>query len=160
MQPATDPFHPSVVSRLAAAQEAAQRDPGYASQYYRRRSRLAGLRSGLGDWTSFGGEVRWQLYDYFLCLSVIPGAKYRVIPRLNSAIRDSFRITGESIIYDSYVSAVVQFLPRVISLHRLLLEQQFISMASAELRIWRSNSKDISKSRKYYGANVDRQKRI
>ncbi|KMQ93125.1 voltage-dependent calcium channel type a subunit alpha-1-like protein [Lasius niger] len=43
--------------RLAAAQEAAQRDPGYASQYYGRRSRLAGLRSGLGDWTSFGGEV-------------------------------------------------------------------------------------------------------
>ncbi|XP_070165290.1 voltage-dependent calcium channel type A subunit alpha-1 isoform X13 [Polyergus mexicanus] len=42
---------------LAAAQEAAQRDPGYASQYYGRRSRLAGLRSGLGDWTSFGGEV-------------------------------------------------------------------------------------------------------
>ncbi|XP_025161934.1 voltage-dependent calcium channel type A subunit alpha-1 isoform X20 [Harpegnathos saltator] len=40
---------------LAAAQEAAQRDPGYASQY-RRRPRLAGL-SGLGDWTSFGGEV-------------------------------------------------------------------------------------------------------
>ncbi|XP_076286450.1 calcium voltage-gated channel subunit cacophony isoform X16 [Lasioglossum baleicum] len=38
-----------------AAQEAAQRDPGYASQY-RRRPRLAGL-SGLGDWTSFGGEV-------------------------------------------------------------------------------------------------------
>ncbi|XP_011268431.1 voltage-dependent calcium channel type A subunit alpha-1 isoform X15 [Camponotus floridanus] len=42
---------------LAAAQEAAQRDSGYASQYYGRRSRLAGLRSGLGDWTSFGGEV-------------------------------------------------------------------------------------------------------
>ncbi|XP_039311384.1 voltage-dependent calcium channel type A subunit alpha-1 isoform X7 [Solenopsis invicta] len=42
---------------LAAAQEAAQRDPGHASQYYGRRSRLAGLRSGLGDWTSFGGEV-------------------------------------------------------------------------------------------------------
>ncbi|XP_024882860.1 voltage-dependent calcium channel type A subunit alpha-1 isoform X16 [Temnothorax curvispinosus] len=42
---------------LAAAQEAAQRDPGYASQYYGRRSRLTGLRSGLGDWTSFGGEV-------------------------------------------------------------------------------------------------------
>ncbi|KAL0121148.1 hypothetical protein PUN28_008671 [Cardiocondyla obscurior] len=41
---------------LAAAQEAAQRDPGYASQYGR-RSRLAGLRTGLGDWTSFGGEV-------------------------------------------------------------------------------------------------------
>ncbi|XP_032666769.1 voltage-dependent calcium channel type A subunit alpha-1 isoform X2 [Odontomachus brunneus] len=40
---------------LAAAQEAAQRDPGYARQY-RRRPRLAGL-SGLGDWTSFGGEV-------------------------------------------------------------------------------------------------------
>ncbi|KAG7196633.1 hypothetical protein KM043_015981 [Ampulex compressa] len=40
---------------LAAVQEAAQRDPGYASQY-RRRPRLAGL-SGLGDWTSFGGEV-------------------------------------------------------------------------------------------------------
>ncbi|XP_067216065.1 voltage-dependent calcium channel type A subunit alpha-1 isoform X5 [Linepithema humile] len=45
---------------LAAAQEAAQRDPGYASQYYGRRSRLAGLRSGLGDWTSFGGEVPGQ----------------------------------------------------------------------------------------------------
>ncbi|XP_036142401.1 voltage-dependent calcium channel type A subunit alpha-1 isoform X6 [Monomorium pharaonis] len=42
---------------LAAAQEAAQRDAGHASQYYGRRSRLAGLRSGLGDWTSFGGEV-------------------------------------------------------------------------------------------------------
>ncbi|KAK2577701.1 hypothetical protein KPH14_000728, partial [Odynerus spinipes] len=41
---------------LAAAQEAAQRDPGYASQY-RRRQKLAGL-SGRGDWTSFGGEVR------------------------------------------------------------------------------------------------------
>ncbi|KAK0092187.1 hypothetical protein PV326_001978, partial [Microctonus aethiopoides] len=41
--------------RLAAAQEAAQRDPGYASQY-RRRQRSAGL-SGLGDWASFGGEV-------------------------------------------------------------------------------------------------------
>ncbi|XP_048260626.1 voltage-dependent calcium channel type A subunit alpha-1 isoform X16 [Bombus terrestris] len=40
---------------MLAAQEAAQRDPGYASQY-RRRPRLAGL-SGLGDWTSFGGEV-------------------------------------------------------------------------------------------------------
>ncbi|XP_046418464.1 voltage-dependent calcium channel type A subunit alpha-1 isoform X6 [Neodiprion fabricii] len=40
---------------LAAAQEAAQRDPGYTSQY-RRRQRLAGL-SGIGDWTSFGGEV-------------------------------------------------------------------------------------------------------
>ncbi|XP_043500315.1 voltage-dependent calcium channel type A subunit alpha-1 isoform X23 [Polistes fuscatus] len=40
---------------LAAAQEAAQRDPGYASQY-RRRQRLAGL-TGRGDWTSFGGEV-------------------------------------------------------------------------------------------------------
>ncbi|CAK9821795.1 Voltage-dependent calcium channel type A subunit alpha-1 [Anthophora retusa] len=40
---------------MLAAQEAAQRDPGYASQY-RRRRRLAGL-SGLGDWTSFGGEV-------------------------------------------------------------------------------------------------------
>ncbi|KAK0089005.1 hypothetical protein PV325_009756 [Microctonus aethiopoides] len=40
---------------LAAAQEAAQRDPGYASQY-RRRQRSAGL-SGLGDWASFGGEV-------------------------------------------------------------------------------------------------------
>ncbi|XP_043669169.1 voltage-dependent calcium channel type A subunit alpha-1 isoform X22 [Vespula pensylvanica] len=40
---------------LAAAQEAAQRDPGYASQY-RRRQKLAGL-SGRGDWTSFGGEV-------------------------------------------------------------------------------------------------------
>ncbi|XP_063983728.1 voltage-dependent calcium channel type A subunit alpha-1 isoform X7 [Diachasmimorpha longicaudata] len=39
---------------LAAAQEAAQRDPGYASQY-RRRQRSAGL-SGLGDWASFGGE--------------------------------------------------------------------------------------------------------
>ncbi|XP_019889117.1 voltage-dependent calcium channel type A subunit alpha-1 isoform X13 [Ooceraea biroi] len=38
---------------LAAAQEAAQRDPGYA----RRRPRLAGLKTGLGDWTSFGGEV-------------------------------------------------------------------------------------------------------
>lgn len=155
MQPATDPFHPSVVSRLAAAQEAAQRDPGYASQYYRRRSRLAGLRSGLGDWTSFGGEVRWQLYDYFLCLSSL-GTKYRDRHCLNSAIRDSFRITGESIIYDIYVSVVVQFLPRAISLHRLLLEEQFISMASVELRIWSSNSKDISKSREYYGANVDR----
>ncbi|XP_020288402.1 voltage-dependent calcium channel type A subunit alpha-1 isoform X5 [Pseudomyrmex gracilis] len=42
---------------LAAAQEAAQRETGYASQYYGRRSRLAGLRGGLGDWTSFGGEV-------------------------------------------------------------------------------------------------------
>ncbi|XP_076674531.1 calcium voltage-gated channel subunit cacophony isoform X4 [Andrena cerasifolii] len=40
---------------MLVAQEAAQRDPGYASQY-RRRPRLAGL-SGLGDWTSFGGEV-------------------------------------------------------------------------------------------------------
>ncbi|XP_078045542.1 calcium voltage-gated channel subunit cacophony isoform X5 [Augochlora pura] len=40
---------------MLAAQEAAQRDPGYASQH-RRRPRLAGL-SGLGDWTSFGGEV-------------------------------------------------------------------------------------------------------
>ncbi|XP_048506528.1 voltage-dependent calcium channel type A subunit alpha-1 isoform X25 [Athalia rosae] len=40
---------------LAAAQEAAQRDPGFTSQY-RRRQRLAGL-SGLGDWTNFGGEV-------------------------------------------------------------------------------------------------------
>ncbi|XP_076627342.1 calcium voltage-gated channel subunit cacophony isoform X18 [Colletes latitarsis] len=40
---------------MLAAQEAAQRDPGYASQY-RRRPRWAGL-SGLGDWTSFGGEV-------------------------------------------------------------------------------------------------------
>nr|XP_033322106.1 voltage-dependent calcium channel type A subunit alpha-1 isoform X4 [Megalopta genalis] len=40
---------------MLAAQEAAQRDPGYASQF-RRRPRLAGL-SGLGDWTSFGGEV-------------------------------------------------------------------------------------------------------
>ncbi|EFN73328.1 Voltage-dependent L-type calcium channel subunit alpha-1C [Camponotus floridanus] len=49
------PLHPFF--RLAAAQEAAQRDSGYASQYYGRRSRLAGLRSGLGDWTSFGGEV-------------------------------------------------------------------------------------------------------
>ncbi|XP_053596922.1 voltage-dependent calcium channel type A subunit alpha-1 [Microplitis demolitor] len=39
---------------LAAAQEAAQRDPGYASQY-RRRQRSAGL-SGLGDWANFGGE--------------------------------------------------------------------------------------------------------
>ena len=47
-----------VLYRLAA-QEAAQRDPGYASQY-RRRPRLAGL-SGLGDWTSFGGEVRVNL---------------------------------------------------------------------------------------------------
>lgn len=47
-----------VLYRLAA-QEAAQRDPGYASQY-RRRPRLAGL-SGLGDWTSFGGEVRANL---------------------------------------------------------------------------------------------------
>lgn len=67
MQLATDPFHPSVVSRLAA-QEAAQRDPGYASQYYGRRSRLAGLRSGLGDWTSFGGEVRVTITDYRLYL--------------------------------------------------------------------------------------------
>lgn len=59
MQPVTNPFHPSVVCRLAAAQEAAQRDPGYASHYYaRRRPRLAGLKSGLGDWTSFGGEVK------------------------------------------------------------------------------------------------------
>ncbi|XP_026668099.1 voltage-dependent calcium channel type A subunit alpha-1 isoform X6 [Ceratina calcarata] len=40
---------------MLAAQEAAQRDPGYTSQY-RRRPRLAGL-SGLGDWTSFGGQV-------------------------------------------------------------------------------------------------------
>lgn len=56
MQPVINPLHP--LFRLAAAQEAAQRDPGYASQYYGRRSRLAGLRSGLGDWTSFGGEVR------------------------------------------------------------------------------------------------------
>ncbi|XP_043795464.1 voltage-dependent calcium channel type A subunit alpha-1 isoform X9 [Apis laboriosa] len=39
---------------MLAAQEAAQRDPGYASQY-RRRPRLAGL--SFGDWTSFGGEV-------------------------------------------------------------------------------------------------------
>ncbi|XP_044001489.1 voltage-dependent calcium channel type A subunit alpha-1 isoform X8 [Aphidius gifuensis] len=40
---------------LAAAQEAAQRDPAYTSQY-RRRQRSARL-SGLGDWASFGGEV-------------------------------------------------------------------------------------------------------
>ncbi|KAI4476629.1 hypothetical protein M0802_014843 [Mischocyttarus mexicanus] len=45
----------NTVDWLAAAQEAAQRDPGYASQY-RRRQKLAGL-SGRGDWTSFGGEV-------------------------------------------------------------------------------------------------------
>ena len=49
-----------VLYRLAA-QEAAQRDPGYASQY-RRRPRLAGL-SGLGDWTSFGGEVRAKIWE-------------------------------------------------------------------------------------------------
>lgn len=42
--------------RLAAAQEAAQRDPGYTSQY-RRRQRLAG-QNRLGDWASFGGEVK------------------------------------------------------------------------------------------------------
>ncbi|XP_044595208.1 voltage-dependent calcium channel type A subunit alpha-1 isoform X8 [Cotesia glomerata] len=44
-----------LIKTLAAAQEAAQRDPGYASQYRRRQQRSAGL-SGLGDWASFGGE--------------------------------------------------------------------------------------------------------
>lgn len=54
---AANSFHLACFYRLAA-QEAAQRDPGYASQY-RRRPRLAGL--SFGDWTSFGGEVRIRL---------------------------------------------------------------------------------------------------
>ncbi|XP_023319162.1 voltage-dependent calcium channel type A subunit alpha-1 isoform X5 [Trichogramma pretiosum] len=40
---------------MLAAQEAAQREPGYTSQF-RRRQRAAGL-SGLGDWAGTGGEV-------------------------------------------------------------------------------------------------------
>ncbi|CAB0044738.1 unnamed protein product, partial [Trichogramma brassicae] len=44
----------SVPLSMLAAQEAAQREPGYTSQF-RRRQRAAGL-SGLGDWAGTGGE--------------------------------------------------------------------------------------------------------
>ncbi|KAL7300818.1 hypothetical protein TKK_0006383 [Trichogramma kaykai] len=43
------------IQHTLAAQEAAQREPGYTSQF-RRRQRAAGL-SGLGDWAGTGGEV-------------------------------------------------------------------------------------------------------
>ena len=48
------------IYRLAATQEAAQRDPGFASQYRRRQKWVNA--SGLGDWTGSGGEV---MYNFF-----------------------------------------------------------------------------------------------